>query len=539
MTEPNTDVPDAEALPEAVADTRRRISLVWLIPLVAALAAGWLVYRAEVERGPLVTIAFASAEGLEAGKTRVRYKDVDIGQVEAIELAEDLSHVLVKARFERDMQPHLTDASRFWVVRPRVSGREISGLGTLIGGAYIGADLSPEGEPAVDFAGLEVPPVVDSGTPGTRFTLVTERLGSIQPGTLVQYRGIEVGQVTGYRLPADDGPIEVEVFVREPHDRRVGPDTRFWLSAGLDVELGVDGIKVSSESLATLLVGGISFGNLGAPEEGPALAPDYRFTLYENLRQAEERRYRIKETWTLEFAGSVRGLQPGAPVEFRGIKIGKVTDISLELDMAALSARIPVTVELEPERLRLSEDGASRLTPAERRRFWDRLVGRGLRAQLKTGSLLTGALYVDLDFYPDDEPRRIAWDSPHPQLPTVPTPFDELRGLLAKVARLPIEEIADDLRTGVAQVNRTLEQTGRLLQRLDGQVAPELTRTLQQSQQALAGFEQILTPSSPLYSETQLLLRELAAAARSIRLMADYLERHPEALLRGKGGDLR
>ncbi len=528
-----------DAVPEAVVDRRRRVSLVWLVPLIAALAAGWLAYRAEIDQGPLVTIRFAGAEGLEAGKTRIRYKDVDIGQVEAIELSEDLSHVLVRARLDRDVEPHLTDATRFWVVRPRISGREISGLGTLIGGAYIGADLAAGGKPTTTFDGLDLPPLIDSSTPGTSFTLVTDQLGSLQAGTPVQYRGIEVGQVIEYHLPAGDGPIELHAFIRAPHDARVHSNTRFWHSGGLDLELGVEGIKVNSESLATVLLGGLSFGNLPNVPSGAPVTPDTRFELFANRREAEEQRYALKEIWTLEFAGSVRGLQPGAPVEFRGIRIGEVKEISLNLDVDALTARIPVRLELEPERLRLTGKRTSRLDAAERRQFWDELVRRGLRAQLKTGSLLTGALYVDLDFYPDDQPRRIVWQAEHPQLPTVPTPLDELRDLLVKLARLPLEEIAADLRASLRQVNETLRGASAILETLDQQVAPELTRTLQQSQKALSGIEQVVAPGSPLHSETQLLLRELSAAARSIRVMADYLERHPEALLRGKGSELR
>ena len=531
--------PTPEELPEALVDARRRLSLVWLVPLAALFAAGWLIYQANLERGPLVTIRFQNAEGLEAGKTRIRYKDVDVGFVEAVELSEDLTHVLVRARFDPGLEAHLTEDTRFWIVRPRFSGGQISGLSTLVGGVHIGVDLATAGRQTATFLGLDNPPVIESNTPGRSFALRTDSLGSLQIGSPVHYRGIEVGQVVSYRVDEGAGPIEVRVFIHEPHDTRINSGTRFWQDSGLDLTVGADGIKVDSESVATLLLGGVTFGSVPGMEEAEPVPEGTVFTLYPNRREAEDQRFTVKETWTLEFSGSVRGLSPGAPVEFRGIKVGEVKDIRLELDTEALVARIPVVVELEPERLKLMRASSRPVTEAARRRFWDQLIAKGLRAQLKTGNLLTAALYVDLDFYPAAEPSAIAWDTPHPELPTVPTPFDELRGLLTKLARLPVDGMASELADGAAKLSATLDRLSAVLQTLDRQVAPELTPTPKQSQQTLARLEQFVKPGSPLHSDAQQVLRELSAAARSFRIMADYLERHPEALIRGKGGGLR
>lgn len=529
--------PDApEELPEALVDTRSRVSLVWLIPLVAVLAAAWLGYRTYVEQGPLVSISFQTAEGLEAGKTRVRYKDVEIGQVETIELSRDLSRVVVHARLSRNVEGFLTENTRFWVVRPRFSGGQVSGLTTLVGGAYIGVDLTDAGESRRDFQGLESPPVVTATEPGHTFTLHAATLGSLAVGSPVHYRDIEVGRVIAYKLLEPEAGsdaaagVEIQVFIHAPHHAKVRSNTRFWHASGVGLSLDASGIRVNTESLAALLLGGISYGTPPDLDPGAAVDDDTVFRLYPNRQLAEERQYSRRETWRLEFEGSVRGLNPGAPVEFRGIRIGQVREVRLEFDAPSQATRIPVLVEIEPERLGLSATAE----PAAERQLWDRLVAGGLRAQLKTGSLLTGALYVDLDFYPDDPPRPIAWDAGSPLLPTVPTPLDELRSLLTRLSRLPLDRMGEDLSSSLSALRDTLEQTRAVLQRLDGETAPELTRTLVQTRKTLESAQKVLTPGSPLQSEAQRVLHELGAAARSLRIMADYLERHPEALIRGK-----
>jgi len=519
--------PPAEPLPEALADERRRVSLVWLIPLVAVIAAVWLGYRSYVQQGPLVLIGFQTAEGLQAGKTRVRFKDLDVGVVEAIELSPDLSQVQVRARLNRQMASHLNDKTRFWVVRPRLSSGGISGLGTLVGGTYIGVDLGADGMPQRVFEGLETPPLITATEPGRTFTLHAANLGSLSVGSPVQYRGIEVGRVISYELKEPHG-IDVKVFVHAPHDARVGANTRFWNVSGVQLSLDATGVRLNTDSLATVLLGGVAFGFPAGSGPGDAVEEGAGFSLYASRQAAMERRYRQRQEWRLAFEGSVRGLLPGAPVELRGIRIGEVKEVRLELDDGGRDTDIPVVIAVEPERL--GDGGAAGLDRAR----WDRLVENGLRAQLKTGNLITGALYVDFDFYPDDPPRAIVWAGNMPELPTVPTPLDELRGLLTRLARLPLDRMGEDFSESLAALHDTMRLTNTLLTRLDEETATELTRTLQQTRKTLQNAENMLAPNSALQAEAHRALRELGAAARSFRLMADYLERHPEALIRGK-----
>lgn len=520
--------PTDDTLPEALVDDRRRVSLVWLIPLVAVLASAWLGYRAYTQQGPLVIITFQTAEGLEAGKTRVRFKDVDVGVVESLGLTGDLTRVRVAARLAAHTAPHLNEETRFWVVRPRLSGGQVTGLGTLVGGTYIAVDFGREGESRRSFEGLETPPIVTATDPGSTFTLRADDLGSLAVGSPVQYRGIEVGRITGFSLREPHG-VDIQVFVHAPHDTKVHAGTRFWNVSGMQVALDAGGIRLQTESLATMLLGGVAFGNPVDTAAGEPAASGTVFALFADRQAALERRYSRKQIWRLAFDGSVRGLLPGAPVEFRGIRIGEVVDLRIELEPSHLETRIPVTIAVEPGRLGLSD------THPNDNGLWDKLVADGLRAQLKTGNLITGALYVDLDFYPDAPAREIAWDGGTPELPTVPTPLDELRGVLTRLARLPLDSMGENLSASLAALHSTLDATNRLLLRIDRETLGELATTLEQTRRTLASAEKLLAPNSPLQGEAHRLLQELASAARSFRIMADYLERHPEALIRGKG----
>ena len=221
MNEENNNAPDLQSLPEAVVQRKKQISIVWLVPVVAILIGGWLAYKGLTEKGPMVTISFESAEGLEAGKTKLKYKDVEVGQVQTIRFNADLSRVLVTAELVKEAEPYLTENTRFWVVRPRVTASGVSGLGTLFSGAYIGMDPGKEGRPARSFEGLEIPPLVTRDMPGRDFILRATALGSLDIGSPVYYRQIQVGQVTGYELDKEAQSLSIKVFINAPHDALV------------------------------------------------------------------------------------------------------------------------------------------------------------------------------------------------------------------------------------------------------------------------------------------------------------------------------
>jgi paraquat-inducible protein B len=581
MSEENPPVEEDHELPEAVVSARKhQISLVWFVPLIAVLIGGWLVYKTLSEKGPTISISFKSAEGLEAGKTKIKYKDVELGQVTEIRLTPDLSRVLVTAELVKEAKEFLSANTRFWIVRARVAAGQVSGLGTLFSGAYIGLDPGNPGLPETQFVGLETPPVVTTDLPGSHYILHASRLGSLDIGAPVYFRQIKVGQVIAYELQPDGEAVTIKIFINDPIDQLVYQNTRFWNASGLDFAVDAGGIRVNTESLVTIFIGGIAFDTPANLEPGDRAQDGENFKLFESRERIFDKTYTEKSRWLLHFEGSIRGLTVGSPVEFRGIPVGQVLDINMEYNADKKVFLIPVLIEIEQERIKV----VGEMQESDRKWQNDYLVEQGLRAQLKTGSLITGQLYVDLDFHPNAEPAQIIWEGRYPQMPTVPTSMEEittsLTHLLKKLEKLPIEQIGHDLRdtvqgakrlinsaelqealaalnralnqaqqfaatlneaitpelrSAVGNLNTTLKHTRQLAQNFDRTVVPELDATLKEAQTTLSTIKGSVSKDSPLHYELMRVLKELSGAARSIRLMADYLERNPDALIYGKG----
>ena len=558
MSNSKKDRPELKGAPEPEFRTRkRRISIVWLVPLVALAIGGWLVYKAFSEKGPTITISFKSAAGLEAGKTKIKFKDVELGQVDSIELDDGLSQVIVKAEMVKKAEKFISGNTRFWVVRARVSAGSISGLGTLFSGAYIGLDPGKPGQPATHFKGLEIPPVVTADLPGSHFVLRASSLGSLQIGDPVYFRRIEVGQVVSYKLDEDGQAVTIEVFVHDPHHQLVRENTKFWNASGLDVAIDAKGIRVDTESFVSLMIGGIAFDTPVGHEAGEPVKERNVFKLYKNREAISEKTYASKNKWLLRFAGGVRGLTAGAPVELNGIQIGSVLDVNLEFDVEKESFSVPVLVETEGERIKAT---GKMPEGAEKQKVMDYLVAKGLRAQLKTGSLITGQLLVALDLHPEAPPAKINWEGKYPELPTVPTAMAEittsLTQLLKKLEKLPIEQIGNDLRDTVSgakrlvnspdlqksitALNKTLNQAQKFVATLNTSIAPELKSAVSNLNAALIQAQKLAKSlNSNVAPQADRTLKELQSAARSIKVWAEYLERHPEALIRGKGKSKR
>jgi paraquat-inducible protein B len=546
------DFPEAPVA--SVKSGRRRFSLVWVVPVVAALIGGWLVVKALTEKGPEITITFKSAEGLEAGKTKVKFKDVEIGLVEEIRIAEDASHVEVKVQMVKEAERFISEHTRFWVVRARVSASAIYGLGTVFSGAYIDIDPGKPGKSARQFAGLEEPPIVTTGLPGRHFILEADRRGSLEVGSPIYYRQIRAGEVVAFHLSEDGTKIVSKIFVNAPYHQFVRNHTRFWSASGVDLKLDATGITVDTESLVSILVGGIAFDSFknNSESEEPA-AESAIFKLYDSREAAREKIYSTRNYYVLLFEESVRGLSPGAPVEFRGIQIGQVIDIKSDFDLKMNKVKIPVIAAVEPERISILgklPEGVSRET------LTDYLVEKGLRAQLRTGNLLTGQNYVALDFFANAKPAVLVRGGKYgyTEFPTTPTQLEEIgtkvSQLIAKLDRIPIDEIGKDLSdtikgakrianspeilNAVNSLNAAVKELQLLTTELRTRTAPEMNATLQQVQASLAATADMLASDSPLQSRLKEALEELASAARGLRVLADSLERQPQSILTGK-----
>ena len=525
-----------DRLPEAVAAPRRRwrLGVIWLVPLVAAVIGAGLAIHTILQRGPTVTISFATAEGLEAGKTKLKYKDVDIGVIKSVVLSEDLKRVIASAELVKDFSPHLVEDTRFWVVRPRISGGTVSGLSTLLSGSYIGVDSGQSKQARRHYVGLEQPPVVQLDTPGREFTLEADNVGVFQPGLPVYFRQLPVGQVSSYNLHPSGKGVSLKVFVNEPYTSFINANTRFWNASGIKFRLDANGVRMDTQSLASIAIGGIAFDNPPNADQpvGPAPATDQtRFVLFADRDEAMKNPETERMRMLMVFDESVRGLSVGAPVDFRGISLGEVSAIHLQVDPRNNKVLTPVVVTLYPERLRQRAGEANARTPQQRRDLIDALVRQGMRAQLRTGNLLTGQLYVALDYLPNAQRASMQWETDPPQMPTARGNLQQIQVALASIAgkldRLPIEQIGGDLR-------QTLNSANALLQRLDGDIAPHLRDTTLEARQAIASANRLLAPGSGVQQDARETMRELTRAANALRVLADYLQRNPEALIRGK-----
>ncbi len=610
---------NSETLPEARVQNKTGFSIIWLIPLIAAGIGGWLTYKTISEKGPTITIKFKDGSGLEPDKTKVKYRAVEMGEVNHVTFSRDLSHVLVTATLNKDAEPHLTEDAKFWVVRPRISATNITGLDTLVSGSYI--EFEPgSGEPAKEFMALEEPPIIKLNEPGRKFLLKSESLGSLSAGSPVYFREINVGNVLGYEMAEDKKSVNLHIFIKAPHDQLIKNNTKFWNLSGIDFSMDADGIRVKTQSLEALIGGGIAFESPLTAEKAKPVKEDSVFKLYKSY-QATRENFSKQELFIMYFEGSVRGLKVGAPVEFRGIRVGTVKDITMEVNRSTIAIRIPVIIALEPERIkRIGRESSPQQTVPL-------FIKRGLKARVQTGSLLTGQLFVEFDFFPDTPIKLVGGDSEYIEIPTVPSTLDEVAEsateILADIKNLPLEELVVNLIDTVQGVNRlvrsdqlmesveilntslqgfqqltdnlnakldivtneisettliarqTLEQSQTSIANAEGQfeetlstagsdlrgalkdirglvkevndkiepISSNLIGTLDKTQTALTQGQKTLSTAdesiavgSPLRYELDNTLQEISSAARSIRILSDYLARHPDALLYGKTG---
>lgn len=533
-----TDAP-LPRLPEPIIQSRRRWipSLVWTIPILAALIGLSLVAQVLWQRGPTISVSFATAEGIEPGKTKVKYKDVDIGQVTEVHLDQDRSRVLVSIDLIKDARQFAVTDSRFWVVRPRLAGSGISGLGTLLSGSYIGVDGGRSTERRDEFTGLDQPPVVASDIPGHRFRLRAQDIGSLDVGSPVYFRRVQVGHVESFVLEPNGQQITLDIFVKSPYDRFVTDETRFWHASGFDLRMDAGGVKLETQSLATILMGGIAFETPPAATAAPAAQDGAQFTLAGDHAEALKVPDGSSQMVVLRFRQSIRGLVVGASVDFRGVEIGRVRSIGLSYDERAGDFTSPVVVEIFPDRL---AGMSSKASDTQRRARVGDLVQRGLRAQLRSGSLLTGQLYVALDFFPEAPRARMDTRNDPMELPTVSSDLEELQrqalSILSKLEKIPFDTLGQDAHRVMVSLDSSLKRIDSMAQRVDATMLPELRETLVEMRRTMEATQAGLAPDSPLQQDTRQALRGVAEATRSLKALTDGLERNPESVLKGKRG---
>ena len=511
-------------VPESKVVSRKRtskFSFVWLIPILAAAVGAWIAVNTIRNQGPTITITFKSAEGLEAGKTKIRYNGVEIGEIHTIQLSKDYQSVIATAQMSPKTEEFLVKDTHFWVVRPQISGANVSGLSTLISGAYIGMEIGQSKVKARDFVSLSEAPLQVGGVTGTFFTLKTPNLGSLGKGTPLYFRRLQAGEVESYELDKSGDFLNVKVFVQSPYDKYVTTDTRFWHASGVDVSLTAAGLKVQTESFLSILVGGIAFET---PNDGLQPAPPSTNTIFKlfETREAAFRPEPISPAkYTLVFKESLRGLATGAPVTLSGITIGEVTEIHAQFDPINHEFIAPVTIQVDPARYGVEFLSDHQTSIEERKETLQAFMKRGLRAQLKTGSLISGARYVALEFFPDAAPVTIDWSKTPWEFPTIPGSLESIENNVAsfvkKLNNVPLEQIGHNLNQTIMGVQGTLTNTDSLLK----------------------DANKLIAPGSVLDAQMSSTLQQVGGAAQALRVLADYLERHPESLIHGKPDDAK
>jgi paraquat-inducible protein B len=531
-----TDGPQAPG--HAPIKTRRfSVSLVWIVPIVAVLVGISLVVHSVMQEGPTITVTFKTGSGLTANKTQVKYRNVVIGVVSDVELSNDQKSVNATVKLAKQAESFTREDSQFWVVRPRIGAGGVSGIDTLLSGDYIGADIGQANARSKNFTGLENPPPITYGEPGKRFMLNTPDLGSLDIGSPVYYRKIPVGQVVAYALNADGKGVNIEVFIHAPNDAYVTENTRFWNASGIDVNIGANGVAVKTESLSSFLVGGIAFR---APEYSPNDPPaseDKAFDLFEDQQTALAPPHGKAQYLSLRFDQALRGLKVDAPVEFLGVEFGKVVSINLDYDAKKRSFPVNVGILIYPQRLGTAHTKMLKALnhdpndEAASVRLMGSFIESGLRAQARSGNLLTGQLYIALDFYPKAE--KVAFDpNARPvNIPTIPGNLEQLQekleGMVTKINNLPIERIAGNLDSNLVELRKGLTQ-------FNAKTLPGVQSTLGDVSKTLQSASSTLAEDSPQREQLTQTLEELGRMSRSLRELSDYLGRHPESLLRGR-----
>jgi paraquat-inducible protein B len=539
-TPPLTDV----ATPEYRA--AQRWNLVWVVPIIALMVGGWMVWNSFHAQGPVAYIRFETASGLEAKKTEVRCRDVRVGMVKEVSLAEDLKTVVIEVELKKGLEKLLNRDTTFWVVKARATITQLSGLDTLLTGAYI--ELNPgaaNSEQVNHFAGQDKPPATSKDTPGRRVVITADEAGSLAEGSPIYYRGFEVGRIESRALDQQRQQVTYDVFIRQEFAPLVKENTRFWNTSGLDISTGAAGFKFHMPPLQALISGGVTFGVPEGSEAGESVGDKHVFRLFDDEEAAKNSTFNPTMKFVLLFGESVRGLTKQAPVEFRGIPIGRVANISFDYLQRTDDSRIPVLIEIDPSLLRRQAAEKQGKTDLD---FLNESVQRGLRASLKTGSLITGSLFVDLDYVSAASPDRMEKVGEYTTLPTVSSSLVQLTAMLDKIQKLPIEETLKNIDTALKSVSQagqtiadakgTMEEFKKTAAALSkslekaniGKLSTDLSTTLAALDKSVGS----IGPDGAIQGDVLRTLDELRAASRAINTLSSSLEEKPSSLLWGR-----
>ncbi|AMG31568.1 MCE family protein [Grimontia hollisae] len=521
---------------------KKQLSPMWIIPLLALLMGAWMLFQHISTTGPVITLTLSTADGIEAGKTEIKALNVKVGVITDIKLSDDYDHIIAKAQMSTDAERMLREDTRFWVVKPRIGREGVSGLDTLLSGSYL--QLQPGFSDVYEetFKVLDVPPVAPPDAEGLRVVLTHNEAGKLSVGDPVLYEGFTVGRVEQVSFDVEKRKASYQLFVFAPYDGLITSNTNFWMDSGISLQMSAEGFEVQLGSLESMLKGGVTFGAIDDDEYGIPISQQMtQFRLFDDLQQVREGMYNEYLEFVMLFDESVRGLKPHAPVEYRGLPIGSVVKVPLRTrspEQQLDSNKVPVLVRIELGRIYQG------IQDSDLPKLRDKLEGefqRGLRGTLKTGNLVTGALYIDVDYHENTEALTLKPFDGYAVFPTVHGGFAEVQkqiiDLMKKVNGLPLEDTIASLNSALKASERTLRaaenvasNVDALLSQNDTQTLPsEMKQVLQQLEETLAGFD----AKSTLYQDMASTLQELNKVLTEVRPVVRQLNEKPNALVFG------
>ncbi|KZX01329.1 mammalian cell entry protein [Pseudoalteromonas luteoviolacea] len=531
---------------QAYIESKPKFSVIWIVPIIAILITGWMLYQHQSNKGHVIFLKMENADGIIAGKTEVKVRSVQVGIVESLRLQIEQNAVIATIRINKHYDSLLTEDAKFWTVKPRVDETGISGLNTLLSGVYIELLPGESDSSASLFTMQDQPALISPDVDGVRYSLTAANAEVLDVGTGIFFRNYKIGQVESAKFNEKTLEMDYGIFINSPYDELISKNVIFWVNSGVEVDLSTEGIRVSTGSLSKLIKGGIS---VDYPPADEIARENTQYKLHKNFAVALERRFDLFELYLIEFEQSIKGLRPGAPVEYRGMRIGTVEQVPAQLvrDGQPLyfqqdNTSIPVLIKVEYGRIYDVDEQA--------KQYWqgniEKWIKNGLRASLKSGNLLTGAVYIELDFYSSAKPESIAKHSVYPILPSVPSGFtalsEQVMALLNKLNKLPLGDTLGEAKNTLTAYKQLGIETEKLIKELNNKKVSEkvdknltqlqgtliqLTASLKQFEKTLATYQQ----GSGVMEQLTDTLSELESLSNTLKPVTKSLNEQPSMLI--------
>ncbi len=535
-----------EPVADADVSSSHRISKVWFIPIVAVLIGSWMVYHTWSNRGPEIQILFDTADGISIGTTKIKFRDVTVGKVTGLKLNSTFDGIEITARLNKGTDKLLKTDTAFWVVKPRIGKGGVSGLSTLLSGVYIKMSMGTEDDNRYDFIGLDSPPVTPFGTPGLRVTLDSDDQSRLDIGDPIIFRGIEVGRIEFQYFNIEERVVYYDAFIESPYDKIVTTNTRFWKMKGVEINLTSEGLKVHTGTLETLIGGGVTFGVPANQPKGQVISERAFFTIYDDQDEVLQKQFKNAQEFVMLFGQSIRGLRPGAPVEYKGVRIGTVlrTDIDYpEIEnFLAQKTRIPVLVQIEPARLGMKDDkNKIKLV----KQTIEKMIHDGLHGFIRSGSLITGSKYIEIDYVSGTTSSNQAFGN----FEMIPTAASEIDGLLKKVDsilatidHLSIDSLVDNASAAMFEMKKAMVNFDKASSQVDSLLnTSESNELIANVNLTLRSFEKLaqdFSEGSTTHQELQNMILTMETMLKELTPVLSQLNHQPNSLIfSGKKSD--